>query len=286
MNIQPDKKAIRRDFDIVGKRTARPDGIDKVTGRARFGADMTMPGMLWGLVLRSPHAHARIKRIDTSRAEKLNGVHAIVTAKDFGPCDDSLLDIRENVMARGKALYDGHAVAAVAAVSKSVARQALKLIEVEYKVLPHVTDVDEAMKPDAPVINEKLFTKGLDNTPSRSHPTLPSVSSLATATSRRALPKQTLSSSAPSGPRPPTRATSSRTPALPRWGPMAVARCGCAPKATSWCATPAPAFSALTCRTCASPPRKSAAALAARPRYSSSRWRWPCRSRQTVRSRW
>jgi hypothetical protein len=59
MNIQPDKKAIRRDFDIVGKRTARPDGIDKVTGRARFGADMTMPGMLWGLVLRSPHAHAK-----------------------------------------------------------------------------------------------------------------------------------------------------------------------------------------------------------------------------------
>jgi CO/xanthine dehydrogenase Mo-binding subunit len=167
MNIQPDKKAIKREFDIVGKRTVRPDGIDKVTGRARFGADMTMPGMLWGLVLRSPHAHAKIKRIDTSKAEKLNGVHAIVTSKDFGPCDDSLLDIRENVMARGKALYDGHAVAAVAAVSKSVARQALKLIEVEYKVLPHVTDVDEAMKPDAPVINDKLFTKGLDKTPSK-----------------------------------------------------------------------------------------------------------------------
>jgi CO/xanthine dehydrogenase Mo-binding subunit len=167
MNIQPDKKAIKREFDIVGKRTVRPDGIDKVTGRARFGADMAMPGMLWGLVLRSPHAHAKIKRIDTSKAEKLNGVHAIVTSKDFGSCDDSLLDIRENVMARGKALYDGHAVAAVAAVSKSVARQALKLIEVEYKVLPHVTDVDEAMKPDAPVINDKLFTKGLDKTPSK-----------------------------------------------------------------------------------------------------------------------
>ena len=167
MNIQPDKKAIKRDFDIVGKRTPRPDGIDKVTGRARFGADMSMPGMLWGLVLRSPHAHAKIKRIDTSAAEKLNGVHAIVTSKDFGPCDDSLLDIRENVMARGKALYDGHAVAAVAAVSKSVARQALKLIEVDYEVLPHVTDVDEAMKPDAPVINDKLFTKGLDKTPKK-----------------------------------------------------------------------------------------------------------------------
>ena len=83
MNIQPDKKAIRREFDIVGKRTVRPDGIDKVTGRARFGADMSMPGMLWGLVLRSPHAHARIKRIDTSKAEKLNGVHAIVTAQNF-----------------------------------------------------------------------------------------------------------------------------------------------------------------------------------------------------------
>ncbi len=167
MNVQPDNKAMKRDFDIVGKRTPRPDGIDKVTGRARFGADMSMPGMLWGLVLRSPHAHAKIKRIDTSKAEKLNGVHAVVTSKDFGPCDDSLLDIRENVMAREKALYDGHAVAAVAAVSKSVARQALKLIKVDYEVLPHVTDVDEAMKPDAPVINDKLFTKGLDKTPKK-----------------------------------------------------------------------------------------------------------------------
>ncbi|WP_212525767.1 xanthine dehydrogenase family protein molybdopterin-binding subunit [Actibacterium sp. MT2.3-13A] len=145
----------KRDFKIVGTRPLRPDGIDKVTGRARYGADMSAPGMLVGLVLRSPHAHARIKSIDTSRAEALTGVHAVVTRADFGDVEDAATaDTLDNCMAGAKALYDGHAVAAVAAASDAVAKQALKLIEVEYEPLPHVTDVDEAMAPGAPVLHE------------------------------------------------------------------------------------------------------------------------------------
>lgn len=143
-----------RAFKIVGTRPDRPDGIDKVTGRARFGADMVAPGMLTGRILRSPHAHARIKRIDTSKAEALAGVKAVVTRADFGAVPDHVADVLDNCMAGKKALYDGHAIAAVAAISPAVARHALKLIEVEYEVLPHVTDVDEAMKPGAPVLHE------------------------------------------------------------------------------------------------------------------------------------
>ncbi|PKQ11003.1 MAG: oxidoreductase [Alphaproteobacteria bacterium HGW-Alphaproteobacteria-1] len=143
-----------REFKIVGTRPDRPDGIDKVTGRARFGADMVAPGMLTGRILRSPHAHARIKRIDTSKAESLPGVKAVVTRVDFGAVPDHVADIMDNCMAGEKALYDGHAIAAVAAISPAVARHALKLIEVDYEVLPHVTDVDEAMKPGAPVLHE------------------------------------------------------------------------------------------------------------------------------------
>ncbi|HUF88236.1 MAG TPA: xanthine dehydrogenase family protein molybdopterin-binding subunit [Thermohalobaculum sp.] len=145
-----------REFRIVGTRPVRPDGIDKVTGRARFGADMVMPGMLTGAVVRSPHAHARIRGIDTSRAEALEGVKAVVTRRDFpAEVPEDHLDVLDNCMAGDKALYDGHAVAAVAAISPSIARKALKLIEVDYEELPHVTDVDEAMKPDAPVLHEE-----------------------------------------------------------------------------------------------------------------------------------
>ncbi|MEZ5716657.1 MAG: xanthine dehydrogenase family protein molybdopterin-binding subunit [Paracoccaceae bacterium] len=143
-----------RDFRVVGTRPIRPDGIDKVTGKARYGADMTAPGMLWGAILRSPHAHARIKSIDTSAAAAMPGVKAVITRADFTfqPDDPGLADILDNCMAGEKARYDGHAVAAVAATSKSIARAALKAIEVDYEVLPHVTDVDEAMKPGAPVV--------------------------------------------------------------------------------------------------------------------------------------
>ncbi len=150
-----DSKPETRQFKVVGTRPLRPDGIDKVTGRARFGADITAPGMLVGLILRSPHAHARITSIDTSRAAALAGVHAIVTRADFGTpdLDGATADILDNCMAGEKALYDGHAVAAVAAASAKIAKAALKLIDIRYEALPHVTDVDAAMRDDAPVLH-------------------------------------------------------------------------------------------------------------------------------------
>src|ERR1043166_301466 len=160
---------------VVGTRPIRPDGVDKVIGRAAFGADMTMPGMIWGKILRSPHAHARIRSIDTSRAERLPGVKAVVTASDFPeiPSEEAFVgegpmnfrDLSYNCMARGKVLYDGHAVAAVAATSPAIAEEALDLIEIDYEVLPHVIDVEDAMKPDAPVLHNDLFTQGVDPKP-------------------------------------------------------------------------------------------------------------------------
>ena len=160
-----DHTSDKKDFKVVGHVKTRPDGIDKVTGRAKFGADMFAPGMLHAKVLRSPHAHARIKSIDTSKAEALPGVKAVVTAADFPDnpdllANEELVNIRYNVMARGKVLYDGHAVAAVAAINPRVARQALKLIDVDYEVLPHVVDVERAMAPDAPILHEDLRTNG------------------------------------------------------------------------------------------------------------------------------
>ena len=144
-----------RKFKYIGSRPDRPDGLDKVTGKARFGADFSMPGMLHGAILRSPHAHAKILGIDATRALALDGVKAVVTRADFptGLTGEDW-NIQENVMAGEKALYDGHAVAAIAATSQLIARDALKLIEVTYEVLPHVTDVDEAMAEGAPVIRE------------------------------------------------------------------------------------------------------------------------------------
>jgi CO/xanthine dehydrogenase Mo-binding subunit len=160
MPLDEKSEAKRRNFRVVGTRPVRPDGIDKVTGRARFGADISAPGMLIGKILRSPHAHARIRSIDVSKAAALPGVKAIVTRDDFVDRDDDLRDVLHNVMARQKALYDGHAVAAVAAVSTPVAERALRLIDVDYEVLPHVTDVDAAVQPDAPILHEKLNALG------------------------------------------------------------------------------------------------------------------------------
>src|SRR5215510_9668462 len=148
------------DFTYVGKRPVRHDGVDKVTGRAAYGADFAMPGMLHGAILRSPHAHARIVSIDTSAAEATPGVKAVITGKDIPPNSAKLvlggeaaLDLRDmgdNLLAHDKALYHGHAVAAVAATSADTARQAAALIEVVYEPLPPVTGVDEALAPDAP----------------------------------------------------------------------------------------------------------------------------------------
>ena len=144
-----------QEFKIIGSRPPRPDGLDKVTGRALYGADTFAPGQLVGRILRSPHAHAKIRKIDTSRAEKLKGVKAVITSKDLPDLTDGNrgnFDILENCMARDRALYDGHAVAAVAAIDEQTARKALKLIKIDYKILPHVTDVDKAMAADAPIV--------------------------------------------------------------------------------------------------------------------------------------
>ena len=152
-------------FQSVGTRPLRPDGVDKVTGRARYGADFNMPGQLVARVLRSPHAHARIKGIDTSKADAVKGVKAIVTAADLPDLtngDAALFAILDNCLAREKAMYDGHAVAAVAAIDEKSAKAALKLIEVDYEILPHVVDVDAAAAPDAPVLNDKIFTQGVE----------------------------------------------------------------------------------------------------------------------------
>ncbi|MGG7568687.1 xanthine dehydrogenase family protein molybdopterin-binding subunit [Rhodovulum sp. DZ06] len=138
---------------LVGTRPDRPDGLDKVTGRARYGADISAPGMLFAAVVRSPHAHARIVRIDASKAEALAGVKAVVTRADFPEgLTGEAWNLQENTIAGEKALYDGHAVAAIAATSALIAQDAARLVEVEYEVLPHVTDVDEAMAEGAPVI--------------------------------------------------------------------------------------------------------------------------------------
>ena len=127
-----DPKYTGQEFKVIGSRVKRPDGIDKVTGRARYGADMNAPGQLVALMLRSPHAHARIKKIDISKAEKLPGVKAVITAADLPDLTEGnagLFDTLENSMARDRALYDGHAVAGVAAIDKSTAKKALKLIK-------------------------------------------------------------------------------------------------------------------------------------------------------------
>ena len=159
----------------IGTRPVRPDGVDKVTGRARFGADAHLPNMLVGKVLRSPHAHARLKSIDVSRALALPGVKAVATRDDFSdlpsefvPAGEMLVNYRDvvrNVMAREKVLYEGHPVAAVAAVGERAAKEALDLIEVEYEALPHVMDVEEAMAPDAPLLHDDMITAGVEPAP-------------------------------------------------------------------------------------------------------------------------
>ena len=156
-----------QEFNVVGTRPIRHDGADKVTGRARYGADVHLPGLLHGKVLRSPHPHARIKSIDASRALALDGVRAVVTAEELPEVSGLALDVPEgshlnvrfisnNCLAQDKVLYAGHAVAAVAATNPHIAESALSLINVEYEVLPWVIDVLDAMKDDAPILHERL----------------------------------------------------------------------------------------------------------------------------------
>jgi CO/xanthine dehydrogenase Mo-binding subunit len=168
---------VQKEFKWVGTRPVRPDGVDKVTGDAQYGADFHMPGALFGVVLRSPHAHATIRSIDTSKAAALAGVRAVMTAADLPDHDFAYIGperlavnfwhVSRNIMAREKTMYEGHAVAAVAATSMSVAKRALKLIEVDYEILPHVIDVDEAMADDAPLLFEDMLTRGVDPAPTK-----------------------------------------------------------------------------------------------------------------------
>ena len=147
----------------IGKNTVRPDGAEKVTGRAEYGADTSMPGMIWGCVLRSPHPHAKIISINTKKAEALKGVKAVITSKDIVdfPLDTPVVlgiqDMRwmcRNVMARDKVLFHGHPLAAVAATTEEIAAKACELIEVEYEILPWSIDIEDAIKPDAPILHE------------------------------------------------------------------------------------------------------------------------------------
>jgi CO/xanthine dehydrogenase Mo-binding subunit len=168
---------IDTNLKVVGTRPIRPDGVDKVTGRAVFAADTRASGMLWGKILRSPHAHAKIVSIDASKAEALPGVRAVVTSADFpdikseeafvGEGPMNFRDLSWNVLARHKVLYEGHAVAAVAATTQAIADEALALIKVEYTVLPHVIDVEEAMADNAPILHEDMFTAGVTPKPAK-----------------------------------------------------------------------------------------------------------------------
>ena len=154
-------------YKVVGTRPIRHDGEDKVTGRALYGADFTTAGLLHGKVLRSPYAHARIKSIDTSQAEAHPGVKAVITAADMPEVEDGIVILGEggaanvkflqnNILASNKALYKGHAVAAVAASNPHIAEEALSLIKVDYEVLPPVMDVKEAMDKEAPLLHLSL----------------------------------------------------------------------------------------------------------------------------------
>jgi CO/xanthine dehydrogenase Mo-binding subunit len=169
------EKATSQRFRVIGRRTPKVDAVDKVTGRAQFGADVALPRMLVGKVLRSPYAHARLERIDTHKAAALSGVMAVITGTDFptltsgtspapGHATARESYLSQEVMARDKALFHGHAVAAVAAISHEVAEEALRLIQVEYEVLPHVLDPVEAMRPPAILLHPDLYTRSSTGT--------------------------------------------------------------------------------------------------------------------------
>ena len=157
-------------YRVIGTRPIRPDGIEKVTGRAQYGADIKLPQMLYARLKTSPHAHAIIKKIDVSRALALPGVEAVVTSADFpestsieraGPGRGGEFPRRYvigNFLAVEKVLFFGHPVAAVAAISQHIAEDALALIDVEYEVLPPVMTAQQAMEPGAPILHSNMRT--------------------------------------------------------------------------------------------------------------------------------
>jgi CO/xanthine dehydrogenase Mo-binding subunit len=168
---QPNQVLSSTSYNVVGTRPVRHDGVDKVTGRAIYGADIRLPGMLYGRILRSPHSHARIRSLDATAALALPGVKAVVTAADLSEAESRTIDLGEgsgnvrwmqdNILARHKVLYKGHAVAGIAATSAHVAEEALKLIEVDYEVLPAVSTVEEALREGAPLLHDDLTTESL-----------------------------------------------------------------------------------------------------------------------------
>ena len=167
---EPNMVLAEKEFSVVGTRPIRHDGADKVTGRARYSADSFPAGYLHGKILRSPHAHARIKSIDTSKALAYPGVKSVMTGADLPEVSAEVADLEEgaavnygfysrNVMAREKALYVGHAIAAVAAIDPHIAEEALALIEVDYEVLTPVLTAEDALKDDAPILHDRLLTQ-------------------------------------------------------------------------------------------------------------------------------
>ncbi|MEO2008005.1 MAG: xanthine dehydrogenase family protein molybdopterin-binding subunit [Pirellulaceae bacterium] len=165
-------------YKVIGTRPIRHDGVDKVTGRALYGADIKLSRMLYGATVRSPHAHAKIVRIDTSQAELMPGVRAVITSEDVPEQGDRVVELGEgavnmrhlaaNVMAREKVLYKGHVVAAVAADDVHTAEEACARIEVEYETLPPVLDLLKAMSADAPILNDDIRTESIGSAPSGS----------------------------------------------------------------------------------------------------------------------
>ncbi|MFB3060340.1 MAG: xanthine dehydrogenase family protein molybdopterin-binding subunit, partial [Candidatus Binatia bacterium] len=141
-------------FSVVGHKVSRFEGYEKVAGESRFIADIVVPGMLIGKILRSPFPHARIVKIDTSKAEKVRGVRAVVTAEDTIKRGWGAFFPDQYPLSEGKSRYVGEEVAAVAAIDGDIAEEAVDLIEVEWEELPAVFDAEEAMKEGAPLIHE------------------------------------------------------------------------------------------------------------------------------------
>jgi CO/xanthine dehydrogenase Mo-binding subunit len=142
----------KREFKYVGQNVKRVDGVDKVTGAAKFVGDLNVPGMLYGKILRSTFPHARIRSIDASRAEALSGVVAVLTAVDIA--DLNPIYNGRPVIAMGKVRYVGEPVAAVAAENLATAEEALGLIEVDYEELPAAVGIEAAVKAGAPLVHD------------------------------------------------------------------------------------------------------------------------------------
>src|SRR5579872_6188295 len=142
-------------FSVIGKRTAMVDAAEKTTGAGKYTDDLAVPGMLIGKILHSPYPHARVKRIDASRALALAGVAAVITGQD-APITYGILPVGhdEHALAVDKVRYVGDNVACVAAVDEATAEKALQLIDVEYELLPAYFDPEESMKAESDLIHD------------------------------------------------------------------------------------------------------------------------------------